>query len=247
MTFLRPTRNRNPFSQPFSPDGGAYTYQVAAQSIANLVSLWMFNDSSGSVCADAQASNNGSYLNAPTLANFAAPGATMGQVSTFIAASSQYVNVPTFSLPSSRTYSCWIYSTAWPAANQIAICDKRTGMTNPTGTLSEAWINIFSQKVTFNLNVDNSTTRTVTGLTTVTNSAWHHIAGSYDGSTMKVYLDGTLDNSAPFSFTVQAGNVPYHFGDDGTANRFINGNFSAFAMYSRALIQSEITTLATAF
>jgi hypothetical protein len=34
------------------------------------------------------------------------------------------------------------------------------------------------------------------------NTSWHHIAATYDGATMKIYVDGVLDNSAAQSLTL---------------------------------------------
>ncbi len=35
----------------------------------------------------------------------------------------------------------------------------------------------------------------VVGLSTIPNGEWHHVAATYDGTTMAVYLDGVVDRS----------------------------------------------------
>jgi Tol biopolymer transport system component len=46
---------------------------------------------------------------------------------------------------------------------------------------------------------------TITGGTTVTTDVWHHVAGVFDGTQMRVYLDGALDGSKSSTFAPVSG------------------------------------------
>ena len=72
---------------------------------------------------------------------------------------------------------------------------------------------------------------------------WHHVVGSYDGETMKIYLDGTVigEKKKKFNF----------FGDNDADLRigcaknvphltFINGSIDEAAVWKRALSETEI-------
>ena len=64
---------------------------------------------------------------------------------------------------------------------------------------------------------------------------WYHLAGTYDGRTLKVYIDGEEKASAPAPVdTVPDTQQPLQVG-----NRLI-GAIDEFVMYSRALTEDEI-------
>jgi hypothetical protein len=73
------------------------------------------------------------------------------------------------------------------------------------------------------------------------NGLWHHVAGTYDGTQLQVYIDGTLKNS-----TVSPGTIPnsvynVNIGRESVGNRFLyNGAIDDVRVYHRALTQEEI-------
>ena len=54
-------------------------------------------------------------------------------------------------------------------------------------------------KLRLDLFQTHNTFTTAIGTTTVTTGAWHHVAGVFDGSQMRVYLDGVMDGSVSSS------------------------------------------------
>lgn len=56
-------------------------------------------------------------------------------------------------------------------------------------------------KVRFDLQQSTGVYTTTYGNSAVTTSVWHHVAAVYDGSQMRVYLDGALDGSQAFNWT----------------------------------------------
>jgi hypothetical protein len=55
-------------------------------------------------------------------------------------------------------------------------------------------------KVRLDIMQSNGTYAAVIGNTIMSLNAWHHIAGVYDGSQMRVYLDGVLDGTATATY-----------------------------------------------
>ena len=84
------------------------------------------------------------------------------------------------------------------------------------------------------------------GATTLALGAWHHVAAVYDGTSMKVYLDGVLDGSIPMNMTPTDGPMSLKIGarGDDAATR-LNGFIDEIKLFNRALAVSEIVTLAT--
>ncbi len=80
------------------------------------------------------------------------------------------------------------------------------------------------------------------GVTTLQTGVWYHVAATYDGSHVKLYLNGTLDRSFATSFTFKAsgnleiGACPYD-------RAWLKGNVDDFRMYQRTLSAAEIAAL----
>ena len=71
---------------------------------------------------------------------------------------------------------------------------------------------------------------------------WYHIAGTYDGATMSIYINGELQNSTTSSLT--ANNLPLYIGKrqdkEGT---YFNGAMDEIAILNRALDEQEVKAL----
>lgn len=92
-------------------------------------------------------------------------------------------------------------------------------------------------------NGQSGTVRSVTSSGSLTAGSWQHVAGVYEGDTMKVYIDAVA-TSASFSLAgAFVANPLLRIGreEDGT---YFNGLIDEVRLYNRALSDSEISTLA---
>ncbi len=72
-------------------------------------------------------------------------------------------------------------------------------------------------------------------------NAWHYVVGTYDGSTMKLYVDGNLDGSQALSGAISTNNQPVDIGRNKACNnQYFHGSIDEAAIYSRALSASEV-------
>lgn len=82
------------------------------------------------------------------------------------------------------------------------------------------------------------------GATTVSTGTWHHVAAVFDGTSVKVYLDGILDGSVATNFVLTDGAASLKIGARGDdANTRLGGLIDEVKIYNRALSASEIQTL----
>lgn len=86
---------------------------------------------------------------------------------------------------------------------------------------------------------------------TINDDVWHHIAYTYDGAEIKVYIDGVLDFTRPEIRidTGVAGDRQITIGSEGSSDgsltfRPFSGAMDDFRLYNRALSASEIAELA---
>ena len=76
---------------------------------------------------------------------------------------------------------------------------------------------------------------------------WMHVAGSYDGTTARIYLSGALDNSAPAGSSPPATSAALHLGRDGNGTgRVFPGTIDELKLWNRALSNDEVREVAGA-
>ncbi len=169
---------------------------------------------------------------------------------------SSYANIPVNPLlvfTNEITIEAWVNAAAFttavtPSANSI-VCHHgwaygeqgyvlRSGTTGGTTGL-------------LNFNIAGTDTlgnhvgwRPVIGTTPLNVNTWYHVAGTYDGDTLKCYVNGSLDGVAAFkgsiydssAYNVRIGKLAY----DAGGTRFWNGKIDEVRIWNRALTKAEI-------
>lgn len=69
---------------------------------------------------------------------------------------------------------------------------------------------------------------------------WTHLAGTYDGETLRLYVDGTLEASMPVAITMAASSLPLTIGGNNVWGEFFEGAIDDLRIYNYALSQSAI-------
>lgn len=160
--------------------------------------------------------------------------------------SNQFITVPDNTLlePSyGLTISVWLKREGGVGTRQIFI-GKGDGMSNAS-TQYWAELNVSNQLV-FYLSTSSSggsvisTDKTITDTTT-----WHHVVMTWDGSTMKTYLDGQQSSvTQARAGTMVNTNYLYGIGKLGSyGGLYFNGLLDDSRIYDRALNIEEITAL----
>jgi hypothetical protein len=208
---------------------------------AGPVSFWRLGESSGTSAADSKGSNTGTYTNGPALA---LAGALAGDADTAAGfdGTNDYVNVPYAAAlnPAQFTVEAWV--------------DPTSGSGN-WYEVASSWSNSGSRWIGYALEINPSNNWIVyvgdgshvepsaVGPVRVLN-AWTHLAVTYDGSTLRLYVNGT--QAASTATTFYAGNsspVAFEIGAEyanGTQGAFFPGVIDDVAVYNRALTATEV-------
>lgn len=83
----------------------------------------------------------------------------------------------------------------------------------------------------------------VSSATAVTDNRWHHLCGTYNGSTMAIYIDGNQEASASLTGNITYSSQPLWIGQNNPASRQVNGSIDDTRIYSRALSAAEVWAL----
>jgi LruC domain-containing protein len=73
---------------------------------------------------------------------------------------------------------------------------------------------------------------------------WHFLTATYDGSIMKLYLDGNLMGTTEASGSINSRNAPVYIGCQNTIN-FFNGQIDEMQIFDKALSETDIELLYT--
>lgn len=181
-----------------------------------------------------------------TVTNTACPASTDGAITptnipvaaNFDYTKSQYINLgsPLLNNLSAFTLEGWINTSAYSRNSFF-------GQNNAIeiGLTSDGRIELWSEGLM--TNIFSPTTYTKDGL-------WHHVAGTGDGSVLKIFIDGELVMSGTHTPTTNYGSSSYNamiggFVWDATVPNYFNGQVLKTGFWNRALTNSEIIALAS--
>ncbi len=207
---------------------------------ANLVGCWPMEEGSGGVVIDATAfGNDGTTTGIPTWVT--------GHIGKALSLSGtgQYAVVPnsaSLDITSTITLAAWIKPTKTSAYTQYII-KKVIGTTTSSGyelSLSsggKVFVR-FNGGTTLTTRVDSNYLYPTDGNT------WVHVAATYDGSNIKVYINGTLDNSKTVSFAIGSNSTNLGIGAQPDGVYPFQGMIDDARVYNRALSLEEVQVLA---
>src|SRR5439155_13688093 len=73
-------------------------------------------------------------------------------------------------------------------------------------------------------------------------NTWTHLAATYDGSNLRMYVNGTLASSRAVTGSINVSNGALRIGGNSVWGEYFNGLIDEVRIYKRALAQSEIQT-----
>ncbi|MCK9310796.1 MAG: T9SS type A sorting domain-containing protein [Bacteroidales bacterium] len=211
---------------------------------ANLVADLKFNENAGTIATD-----NSGNVNTGTLTN--SPTWTTGKIGSALNFTNNYVNLPSSTslntITSAITLSTWIKASA-NTANSTIIGRWLYG----TGVNQRSFILYVGSTGTLSFGLSNDGTSTnakwLTTTATITRDVWTYVTATFDGTTMKIYINGSLSTSDVTGFStifVPTGNVQIGKWQT-TATTWelpFIGAIDEVKVYNKALSLSEIQAL----
>ena len=168
----------------------------------------------------------------------------IGTAADFNGSSSKIVlPTSTFSL-STFTLSAWCNVTSDTNENTILeLVDNQT-YPNHTAILLSAGSTVSSSRFLLRNYTTNQYNYNPSG--SVTKGVWKHYVMTYDGSTVKSYIDGSLVDSASFTLSNPVGTISSIQLGLSSGTRYLNGKLDQVRIFNRALDETndgEVTTL----
>jgi hypothetical protein len=86
------------------------------------------------------------------------------------------------------------------------------------------------------------TVRYISGPTASPVNAWTHLALTYNGTTLRLYVNGIQVRSQAVSGTIETNSSPLRIGGNSPYGEYFIGRIDEIRIYNRALSQAEIQT-----
>jgi hypothetical protein len=151
------------------------------------------------------------------------------------------VNIPISAVPSGAPLTLEGWARGVASTDRGALISSTASGTSFAGAQLYVESNGATERfVSFRLAPADGTNYYLWGSGSVKDDAWHHYVGTYDGSTMRLYMDGQLVNAGPGPSSVAAGTAARIGQDTVFPSFFFKGLVDEVATYARALSQQEI-------
>ena len=137
------------------------------------------------------------------------------------------------------TLEAWIKADTWkPSVGESGIIDKR-------GDFSGYMLTCGAGKINFTLGLKEDF-RGITTTATLSTGAWHHVAGVYNGRTMKIFINGTEQANVTTNYMRSIGNSQTNLligtiNVGNPADYIFDGKIDEVRIWNRALPSEEIT------
>lgn len=212
------------------------TVTVSNATGGGLVAAYGFNEGSGSTVGDSSGyANNGSIFQATWFAT-----GKFGKALAFDG-SNDYVSVndsSSLDLTNKMTLEAWVRPTATSGWRTVLM--KENGSELAYGMYARESTNRPSGWM--RVNPTSGSSQSVGATPALTTNAWNHLATTYDGASLKLYVNGTLRATKAQTGSMYVSSGPLKFGGNAMWGEFFAGQLDEIRVYNRALTQTEIQT-----
>ncbi len=206
----------------------------------DVVGAWAFDESSGSAVLDSSGMNNDGQLQGnPT--RVTGPSGNALQLD----GRGDYVVIPhdaSLDLSDSITIAAWIRPDVEDSQYVVTKAQKRDadGFELSLSSKGSVFVRFNRETAGDSFRLDSTSDYPTDGNT------WVHVAATYDGSTIRIYVNGQLENSRNAQFQIATNNLPIGIGAQHDGSRSMEGSVDDVQIHARALDANEIAQLMAA-
>jgi glucose/arabinose dehydrogenase len=228
-------------------DGGSASHSVTTPAVAatytatfsqstappGLVAAYSFDAGTGTTAADSSGSGNVGTISGATWTAAGKYGSALSFDGT-----SNWVTVNdsnSLDLTSSLTLEAWVKPTALGASWRTVLFKEKPG-----GMVYSLYANQDTTRPIGQVFVGSE--RNATGTAALGLNTWTHLASTYDGANLRLYVNGTLATTTAVTGAMTPSTGALRIGGNSIWSEWFSGAIDDVRVYNRALAQSEIQT-----
>ena len=198
---------------------------------ASPVSYWRLGETGGTSAADETGGNPGTYTN--VLLN--QPGALTcdSNPSASFSGAQSYVRVPaspSLDMTSAVTVEFWAKRRTITNTYQVLVGKPGNGQAK-----FENYAVWLANSGRYTAYFGNGSTSVAVTTPVVSDTNWHHIVATHNGSSVRIYMDGVLKQDIATTLQMAANTQPLNIGRTNVNTYFFNGWLDEVAVYPTAL------------
>ena len=206
---------------------------LASASVTGLVGHWRLDETSGTLAADSSGNGfDGTYENGPILG-----GSGVHGYAAAFDGSNDVVRVAdnaSLSITNQLSISAWVKFDSVSGEQRLVSKGQSNGyyliLRNSSG------------KFLFRCRGLSGSEDVESNYTPVANK-WIHVVGIYDGSSLRIYIDGQLDNQVSASGNISVASTDLTLGDRSSGGVELDGQLDEVRLYDYGLTDAEIAEL----
>jgi hypothetical protein len=197
--------------------------------VTGLVAAYGFNEGAGTQAGDGSGSgNNGTILRAA----WSTAGHTGAALSFGNNAWVTIADAASLDLNTGMTLEAWVRPTSNGSTRTVIYKERSSGLSYALFS-SDADAD---PRTTVRTNVSVS----ANGSTLLRTNVWTHLAATYDGSTLRLFVDGVEVDSTPSGLPMAVSAGPLRIGGNSIRGEYFRGLIDEVRIYNRALSATEI-------
>jgi hypothetical protein len=204
-----------------------------------LIGYWNFEDVSGTTVYDKSTYGNNGVLKNGVKINSSINSMIRGKYAVFDGID-DYVEISSskeLEVPKTITISSWIN---WRGdGDDLQNIFTNGGWTNALRVVNDGSSD--QNKILFQLNI-NGSTKYLYSNTLINPNLWYNIIGIYNGSAMKIYINGILDSELNATGNIKIYPYDNYIGTE-YSNYYFNGSIDEVMIFNRSLTENEIKSL----
>ncbi len=232
------------------PASGSYGNLAVSDG---LVGYWKLDETSGTTAADSSGlGHTGTHTATPTISSDVPTLQYANPQSLDFDGSSNYVDLGRPAFLNSQ-FAGKISLSAWikPDVSKTAVIVGKSDNQDHNAPYYDYSLFQFGNILNFRIGSANiSSSGSGTGALVVNGTTWQHVAGTYDGTTLRAYINGVevaSQVSAGLAIASSARNTRIGARDTTVMDEFFNGKIDDVRIYRRGLTAQEIQSLRTGF
>jgi hypothetical protein len=216
-----------------SPKTVAVTLTVSPPA-SNLVGAWGFDEASGTTAVDASGRGNAGAVDGPART---AAGKFGGALS--FDGVNDWVTIPdaaSLDLTTGMTMEAWVHPSATGSLWRTVMLKEQ-----PSDLIYALYAGDATGRPA--AHVFTTADKGFSGTTGTPLNAWTHLAATYDGATLRLYVNGVQSSSKAVTGSIRASAGVLRIGGNGSwGNEWFSGLIDEVRLYNRALTAAEIQT-----
>jgi hypothetical protein len=203
-----------------------------SSTLSGIVAAYGFNEGSGSTTKDSSGQGNGGTLSGATWT----PNGKFGSALSFDGTSAwvTVADANSLDLTTGMTIEAWINPTSGTGWRAVALKETLGGLAYALYSANNS-----SRPDAY---VHTTSDMGVTGTAAIPLNAWTHLAVTYDGASLRMYVNGILVKTTAAPGAAVVSGSPLRIGGDSVWGEYFRGLIDEVRVYNRALTGGEIQT-----